>query len=123
MFGEDLQCAVRELDRLIDNYPVRGLKGPVGTQMDLLTLFEGDAGKVEAMESAILDHLGVGSVLETVGQVYPRSLDFEWFLSSSASSSLDPLVLLRPCALWQGMNWQVKALQRTSEALRQCPIR
>ncbi len=77
MFGEDLQCAVRELDRLIDNYPVRGLKGPVGTQMDLLTLFEGDSEKVQAMESAILDHLGVGSVLETVGQVYPRSLDFE----------------------------------------------
>ena len=28
MFGEDLFCAVRELDRIIDNYPVRGLKGP-----------------------------------------------------------------------------------------------
>ena len=35
MFGEDLLCAARELDRIIDNYPVRGLKGPVGTQMDL----------------------------------------------------------------------------------------
>ena len=30
MFGEDLLCAARELDRIIDNYPVRGLKGPVG---------------------------------------------------------------------------------------------
>ena len=28
MFGEDLFCAVRELDRIIDNYPVRGLKAP-----------------------------------------------------------------------------------------------
>ena len=77
MFGEDLLCAVRELDRIIDNYPVRGLKGPVGTQMDLMTLFGGDAEKVDQMEDAILEHLGVGSVLETVGQVYPRSLDFE----------------------------------------------
>ena len=77
MFGEDLFCAVRELDRIIDNYPVRGLKGPVGTQMDLMTLFGGDAEKVAHMEDAILEHLGVGSVLETVGQVYPRSLDFE----------------------------------------------
>jgi adenylosuccinate lyase len=77
MFGEDLLCAVRELDRTIDNYPVRGLKGPVGTQMDLLTLFEGDSEKVEALESRILDHLGVGAALDTVGQVYPRGLDFE----------------------------------------------
>ncbi|MFT5622803.1 MAG: adenylosuccinate lyase [Bacteroidia bacterium] len=77
MFGEDLLLAVRELDRIIDNYPVRGLKGPVGTQMDLLTLFDGDASKVASLEGSILDHLGVGAALDTVGQVYPRGLDFE----------------------------------------------
>ena len=77
MFGEDLLCAARELDRIIDSYPVRGLKGPVGTQMDLLTLFNGDAEKVAALEDRILDHLGVGASLDTVGQVYPRGLDFE----------------------------------------------
>lgn len=77
MFGEDLLCAERELDRIINNYPVRGLKGPVGTQMDLLTLFGGDAEKVSSLEERILDHLGVGASLETVGQVYPRGLDFE----------------------------------------------
>lgn len=77
MFGEDLLCAARELDRIVNNYPVRGLKGPVGTQMDLLTLFDGDAGKVEQLEARILDHLGVGASLENVGQVYPRGLDFE----------------------------------------------
>lgn len=77
MFGEDLLCAARELDRIIDNYPVRGLKGPVGTQMDLLTLFDGDREKVADLEGKILDHLGVGASLDTVGQVYPRGLDFE----------------------------------------------
>ncbi len=77
MFGEDLLLAVRELDRIIANYPVRGLKGPVGTQMDLLTLFDGDASKVASLEGSILDHLGVGASLDTVGQVYPRGLDFE----------------------------------------------
>ena len=77
MFGEDLLGAARELDRLIDTYPVRGLKGPVGTQMDLLTLFEGDAEKVGDLEARILDHLGVGASLDTLGQVYPRGLDFE----------------------------------------------
>jgi len=77
MFGEDLLCATRELDRIINNYPVRGLKGPVGTQMDLLTLFDGDREKVEQLEGRILDHLGVGASLGNVGQVYPRGLDFE----------------------------------------------
>jgi len=77
MFGEDLLLAVRELDRIIDDYPVRGLKGPVGTQMDLLTLFGGDQDKVASLEGRILKHLGVGASLDTVGQVYPRSLDFE----------------------------------------------
>ncbi len=77
MFGEDLLNAARELDRIVDNYPVRGLKGPVGTQMDLLTLFEGDTEKVAELEDRILDHLGVGAALDTVGQVYPRGLDFE----------------------------------------------
>jgi adenylosuccinate lyase len=77
MFGEDLLCAVRELERIIENYPVRGLKGPVGTQMDLLTLFGGDAEKVAQLEARILEHLGVSAAFDTVGQVYPRSLDFE----------------------------------------------
>ncbi|MEC8332606.1 MAG: adenylosuccinate lyase [Verrucomicrobiota bacterium] len=77
MFGQDLLCAVRDLDRIIENYPVRGLKGPVGTQMDLLTLFEGDAQKVALLESRILEHLRVRATLENVGQVYPRGLDFE----------------------------------------------
>ena len=77
MFGEDLLLAVRELDRAIDNYPVRGLKGPIGTQMDLLTLFDGDAEKVASLEDSILDHLGVGASLDSIGQVYPRGLDFE----------------------------------------------
>jgi adenylosuccinate lyase len=77
MFGEDLLLAVRELDRIIENYPVRGLKGPVGTQMDLLTLFGGDSNKVASLEGSILEHLGVSAALDTVGQVYPRGLDFE----------------------------------------------
>lgn len=77
MFGEELLDAVRELERTIENYPVRGLKGSVGTQMDLLTLFGGSEEKVTELEASILKHLGVKAALNTVGQIYPRSLDFE----------------------------------------------
>jgi adenylosuccinate lyase len=75
MFGEDLFQSTGSLCKLLDSYPGRGLKGPVGTQMDLLTLFEGDAERVEALECSILKHLGISMSLHCVGQVYPRSLD------------------------------------------------
>jgi len=46
MFGQELLVAVNRLNHLIENYPVRGLKGAVGTQLDQLTLLGSDAHKV-----------------------------------------------------------------------------
>ncbi|GIK99917.1 MAG: adenylosuccinate lyase [Alphaproteobacteria bacterium] len=77
MFGEELQGAFGRLDELIGRYPVRGLKGAVGTQLDQLTLLGGDANKVDHLEARIIKHLGFRASLGTVGQVYPRSLDYE----------------------------------------------
>jgi len=75
MYGEELLQAGRSLQSLATSYPVRGFKGAVGTQLDLLTLFDGDAAKVEDLEERILRHLGLEHSLRSVGQVYPRSLD------------------------------------------------
>jgi adenylosuccinate lyase len=77
MYGEELLVAVNRMEFLINNYPVRGLKGAVGTQVDQLTLFDGDTEKVMQLEDKIIKHLGFSSVLKSVGQVYPRSLDFD----------------------------------------------
>ena len=76
MFGEELLGAFRSLEQLIASYPVRGLKGAVGTQLDQLSLFDGDAAKVAELERRIVHHLGLNRALVAVGQVYPRSLDF-----------------------------------------------
>ena len=76
MFGEELLGSFRALDHLIASYPVRGLKGAVGTQLDQLSLFGGDAARVAELEKQIMHHLGMKQVLGAVGQVYPRSLDF-----------------------------------------------
>ncbi len=62
---------------MIARYPVRGLKGAVGTQLDQLTLLGGDAAKVDLLESRVLKHLGFHASFSAVGQVYPRSLDFD----------------------------------------------
>jgi adenylosuccinate lyase len=77
MFGQELRAAFDRLDGLIARYPVRGLKGAVGTQLDQLTLLGGRADKVASLESRVLKYLGFSASLGCVGQVYPRSLDFE----------------------------------------------
>jgi len=77
MFGQELLAAYTRLDELTARYPVRGLKGAVGTQLDQLTLLGGDAAKVAKLEARILKHLGFKVSFFAVGQVYPRSLDFE----------------------------------------------
>jgi adenylosuccinate lyase len=75
MFGEELLIAGQELQELIADYPARGLKGAVGTQLDQLSLFEGDAEKVMQLENKVAAHLGIHRIFTNVGQVYPRSLD------------------------------------------------
>ena len=77
MFAQELLMAAQRLDDLVARYPVRGLKGAVGTQLDQLTLLGGDTTKVDQLEARILKHLGFKASLGAVGQVYPRSLDFD----------------------------------------------
>ncbi|MGA3538819.1 adenylosuccinate lyase [Micromonosporaceae bacterium DT194] len=75
--AEELLISYERLDELIARYPLRGIKGPVGTAADQLDLFDGDAGKVAELEQRVAAHLGFARVLDSVGQVYPRSLDFD----------------------------------------------
>jgi adenylosuccinate lyase len=74
--GEELLQAYRRVDELLARYPLRGIKGPVGTQQDMLDLL-GDEATVDRLEASVLAHLGFGSTLTNVGQVYSRSLDLD----------------------------------------------
>ncbi len=75
--GEELLQAYHRVSDLIERYPLRGIKGPVGTQQDMLDLFQGDADKLAQLEQKVASHLGFEQVLDNVGQVYPRSLDLD----------------------------------------------
>ncbi len=75
--AQELLIAYERLEELIARYPLRGVKGPVGTSADQLDLFDGDAAKVAELERRVAAHLGFSRTLTSVGQVYPRSLDFD----------------------------------------------
>nr|WP_043644373.1 adenylosuccinate lyase [Nocardioides alkalitolerans] len=75
--ADEMLVAVQRVDELLARYPLRGIKGPVGTAQDMLDLLGGDADKLGELESRVAAHLGFDHVLTSVGQVYPRSLDFE----------------------------------------------
>jgi len=75
-WGEELEYAIESISRLCATYPYRGLKGAVGTRLDQITLL-GNAKKAEQLDQKVMHHLGATANWENVGQVYPRSLDFE----------------------------------------------
>ena len=77
MFGQELLRGCRVLEQHVKTYPVRGIKGAVGTQLDLATLLGGDVSKVEAFDRQMREYLGLPEAFTAVGQVYPRSLDYE----------------------------------------------
>jgi adenylosuccinate lyase len=60
--------------------PFRGIKGAVGTAQDQLNLLGGDTAKLEQLEQDVAERFGwtLGNVLDSVGQVYPRSIDLMW---------------------------------------------
>jgi adenylosuccinate lyase len=75
--AQELLIAYERLTDLIDRYPLRGLKGPVGTSADQLDLLGGDPEQLAELERALASYLGFSRVLDSVGQVYPRSLDLD----------------------------------------------
>jgi adenylosuccinate lyase len=72
----ELLIAYERVEELIGRYPLRGIKGPVGTGQDMLDLL-GDQAKLAELEQRIANHLGFSRVLLSTGQVYPRSLDYD----------------------------------------------
>jgi adenylosuccinate lyase len=75
--ADELLVAIARIEELLERYPLRGIKGPVGTSQDMLDLFGGEPAKLDRLESDIAAHLGFSRTLTSVGQVYPRSLDYE----------------------------------------------
>jgi adenylosuccinate lyase len=99
--AEELLLGYERLADLIDRYPARGIKGPVGTAADQLDLFDGDEEKLAELERRVAAHLGFDRVLDSVGQVYPRSLDLD-VVSALAQLAAAPSSLATTLRLMAG---------------------
>ena len=75
--ADEMLIGVQRIEELLARYPLRGVKGPMGTSQDMLDLLDGDEALLDDLERRVAGHLGFEQVLISVGQVYPRSLDFD----------------------------------------------
>ncbi|MFF1606292.1 adenylosuccinate lyase [Amycolatopsis sp. NPDC058278] len=98
--ADELLVAFERLDNLIERYPLRGIKGPVGTAQDMLDLL-GDESTLDQLEDRVMQHLGFNRRFVSVGQVYPRSLDFD-VLSTVVQLAAAPASLAKTIRLMAG---------------------
>jgi adenylosuccinate lyase len=99
--ANELLVAYQRTEELVDRYPLRGIKGPVGTSQDMLDLLGGDASKLQELERQVADHLGFAHVMVSTGQVYPRSLDLD-VVSALAQVAAAPANLATSIRLMAG---------------------
>ncbi len=86
MWADELLLHLKEFERFIQSYPLRGIKGPVGTQFDMIQLL-GSKEKALRLEKIIAGELGFNDTLDATAQVYPRSLDYKTVSHLAALSS------------------------------------
>jgi adenylosuccinate lyase len=107
--GEELLVALERVDDLIARYPLRGIKGPMGTQQDMVDLL-GSAQAADAVEQAVAADLGFEAVLGSVGQVYPRSLDLD-VVSALVQAASAPANLATTLRLMAGQELVTEGFQ------------
>jgi len=108
--ADELLVAYARLEDLRGRYPLRGIKGPMGTAQDMLDLLDGDAAKLTSLEERVAGHLGFSAVLTSVGQVYPRSLDFD-VLSALLQLAAAPSSLATTIRLMAGVELATEGFQ------------
>lgn len=74
--AEELLFAHERLTSLLERFPIRGIKGPVGTAQDSIDLL-GSSKAHHELEEMIAADLGFQRVMDSAGQIYPRSFDYD----------------------------------------------
>lgn len=72
---QDLMIDLENLDFVIENLKLRGVKGTTGTQASFMELFNGDEAKVKELEKRVVGKMGFKKAYNVTGQTYPRKVD------------------------------------------------
>jgi adenylosuccinate lyase len=72
----DLVCDCENIDVLLKDYRLRGLKGATGTQASFMELFNNDGEKVKRLEKTVIEKMGFKKVFAVTGQTYSRKFDY-----------------------------------------------
>ena len=71
----DLITDYNELEKLLADKKLRGVKGTTGTQDSFMALFNGDESKVKQLNVKVCEKLGYSNAFPVTGQTYPRKYD------------------------------------------------
>ncbi|MCI5726556.1 MAG: adenylosuccinate lyase [Clostridium sp.] len=75
LWMQDLVMDIENIDFVIENLKLRGVKGTTGTQASFMNLFEGDEEKVKELDKMVAKRMGFSKSFGVTGQTYPRKLD------------------------------------------------
>ncbi len=75
LWMQDLLMDLEQIQSLLKNFKLRGVKGTTGTGASFLSLFDGDANKVKALDAAVCKKVGFDASFAVTGQTYPRKFD------------------------------------------------
>ena len=75
LWMQDLVMDIENIDFVIENLKLRGVKGTTGTQASFMNLFEGDEEKVKELDKMVAKKMGFSKSFGVTGQTYPRKLD------------------------------------------------
>ena len=75
LWTQDLLLDIENLDFVIDNLKLRGVKGTTGTQASFMQLFNNDEEKVKRLEALVVKRMGFAKAYEVTGQTYSRKVD------------------------------------------------
>jgi len=73
-WSEEFLFALESLENLESRFPLKGIKGAIGTGSDLKSVV---GSNWQSIEDSLLESLGVNKALIAPSQIYPRSIDFQ----------------------------------------------
>jgi len=108
--ADELLLAIARVEELLARYPLRGIKGPMGTSQDMMDLLDQRPELLEKLEQRVAQHLGFERVLDSVGQIYPRSLDAD-VLAALNQLAAGPSSLATTIRLMAGLELATEGFQ------------